>query len=373
MGNLKPGNEPNNFVPKRIGYEFPENNLCLPDFDLVRRMEKHHLSITGKPADNASGIRLAFDKLSGEVEKATAELSFLQKHLPDALSDYRQAVLPLYETLRSVRKHFFLDLESLLLGGSLSRYQKKTVTGYLLHQIRKTSARDEDLNAMFNRYSDEPIAELKHADNLDKMDDLPESESLETEELIEKEPWEKARDEHQKNRRYRKKDEQAQQLKRSVKTVYMGLMKVFHPDLETDPERKAEKEEISKQITVAYGNQDFIGLLKLESEFLTSQKQRLGQLNDPQLRQYIEVLKEQKTELRKQVAQLKTDYGLLFDAVASGSEKPLQQLIKSEKAAIESAVLGYRARIRILQEADGAELKMLLSVMEEEMEMMNEM
>jgi hypothetical protein len=84
-------------------------------------------------------------------------------------------------------------------------------------------------------------------------------------------------------------------------------------------------------------------------------------------------LKEQKTELRKQVAQLKTDYGFLFDAVASGSEKPMQQLIKSEKAAIESAVLGYRARIRILQEADGAELKMLLSVMEDELEMMSDL
>ncbi len=335
-------------------------------------MENQHLSPTGKPAENASGIRLAFDKLSGEVEKATTELSFLQKHLPDALSDYRQAVLPLYETLRTVRKHFLMDLENLLLGGSLSRYQKKNVTDYLLHQIRKTGAADDDLKAMFNRYSDEPIAELPQADDLDQIDDLPEAGSTETEQWNEKEPWEKARDEHQKNRRYRKKDEQAQQLKRSVKTVYTGLMKVFHPDLETDPERKAEKEEISKQITVAYGNQDFIGLLKLESEFLTSQKQRLGQLNDPQLRQYIEVLKEQKTELRKQLAQLKTDYGFLFDAVASGSEKPLQQLIKSEKAGIESAVQGYRTRIRILQEADGAELKMLFSVMEEEMEVMSD-
>jgi hypothetical protein len=335
-------------------------------------MENHHLSSTGKPAKNASGIRLAFDKLSGEVEKAITELSFLQKHLPNALSDYRQAVLPLYETLRSVRKHFLMDLENLLLGGSLSRYQKNNLTDYLLHQIRKTGAADEDLKSMFNRYSDEPLSESHPSDNIEQLQDFPESESLETEELNEKKPWEKARDEHQKNRRYRKKDEQAQQLKRSVKTVYTGLMKVFHPDLETDPERKAEKEEISKQITVAYGNQDFIGLLKLESEFLTSQKQRLGQLNDPQLRQYIEVLKEQKTELRKQFDQLKTDYGFLFDAVATGSEKPMQQLIKSEKAAIESAVLGYRARIRILQEADGAELKMLLSVLEEELEMMSD-
>lgn len=88
-------------------------------------MENHHLSPTGKPAENASRIRLAFDQLSGEVEKATKELSFLQKHLPDALSDYRKAVLPLYETLRTVRKYFLMDLENLLLGGSLSRYQKK--------------------------------------------------------------------------------------------------------------------------------------------------------------------------------------------------------------------------------------------------------
>jgi hypothetical protein len=329
-------------------------------------MENHHLSISGKPASHLSGIRLAFDKLTLDVEKATTELSVLQKQLPGALADYRQAVHPLYETLRSVRKNFLMALETLLLGGGLSRYEKKIVIDYLLHQIQKIGAEDEDLSAVFNRYSEEPLVESPETVASEQTEDFPEVGFKETGTEEQSAPWEKARDEHQKNRRYRKKDEQAQQLKRSVKTVYTGLMKVFHPDTETDPERKAEKEEVSKQITVAYGNQDFIGLLKLESQFLTGQKQRLSQLNDHQLRQYIEVLTEQKTELRRQLAQLKADYGFFFDAVATGSEKPLKQLIKSEKSSIESAVMGYRARIRILHEGDGSELKMLVDVLSEE-------
>ena len=56
----------------------------------------------------------------------------------------------------------------------------------------------------------------------------------------------------------------------------------------------------------------------------------------------------------------------MFDVAAMRSEKPLQQLIKSEKSTIESAIQGYRTRIRILKEADGAELKKLWSVLEEE-------
>jgi len=329
-------------------------------------MENNQLLSIGKSTDVPSGIRLTFDQLTVDVQKATDELSFLMEQLPRAAAQYRQSVIPLYETLRTVRKNFLLELEEWLLEGALNRQQKNRITEYLLVQIPKYGGADEDLKAMFNRYCDEmPQKQTKaQSDNIviDFVEDLPEKTTLEEEPA----PWEKASAEHRNNRRNRKKLEQAQQLKRSVKTVYTGLMKVFHPDKETDPDRKAEKEEISKQITVAYGNQDFMGLLKLESEFLTSQKQRLGLLNETQIRQYIEVLKEQKTELHKQLEQLKSDYGFLFDVAAMRSEKPLQQLIKSEKSTIESAIQGYRTRIRILKEADGAELKKLWSVLEEE-------
>lgn len=335
-------------------------------------MNDNRFPSAGNPDTFASGIRMAFDELTAEVRKASNELSYLAQQLPKASAQYRQAVLLRYGDLRTVRKNYLMELEKLLLQGSLNRNQNKRVTEYLIVQLKKYSGADDELRAMFSRYSGEPMMELPDPDFSELSEDHAEEDSTETRINDETTPWEKARAEHRENRRYRKKQEQTQQLKRSVKTVYTGLMKVFHPDTETDPERKAEKEEISKQITVAYGKQDFMGLLRLESEFLTNQKQRSGQLNDPQLRPYIKVLKEQKTEIKKQMSQLKSDYGFLFEVVATGSEKPLLQLIKSEKAAIDSAVQGYRARIRILQEADGTELKMLLTVMEEELEMMSD-
>lgn len=331
-------------------------------------MENHQLLSTGKPVFDPSGIRQDFDKLTREVLKATHELSFLQKQLPKAFSDYQQTVLPLFGKLRTVRKDFLMKLENLLITGSLSRYQKKTVIEYILSMVQKNMSADEDMKELYNRYSEALLVESTISNTSETAKDFADEGPFEAGTKEETEPWEKAKEEHRKKRQYRKKDEQAQQLKRSVKTVYTGLMKVFHPDTETDPDLKAQKEEISKKITVAYGNQDFFELLKLESEFLTTQKHRLSQLNDQQLRQYLDVLTEQKIELRKQVAQLKNDYGFLFDAISKGSEKQLKQLIKSEKLAIESHVSNYKSRIRILHDGEGAELKMLLEVLEEELD-----
>ncbi len=101
------------------------------------------------------------------------------------------------------------------------------------------------------------------------------------------------------------KAKEAQEL-RSIRSVYITLAKVLHPDTESDDALRAEKEEVMKQVTKAYDEKDLSTLLKLEMEWVHRTAAHLNDLSADQLKTYIEALK-------KQVAELKEEQEMLRD------------------------------------------------------------
>jgi hypothetical protein len=96
-----------------------------------------------------------------------------------------------------------------------------------------------------------------------------------------------------------KKQEEALALK-SMRSIYLSLAKVLHPDTITDPVEKARKEEMMKNVTAAYAAHDLATLLKLELEWIRSENDTLDTLPDDQLKLYIASLKEQVEALEQE-------------------------------------------------------------------------
>lgn len=97
----------------------------------------------------------------------------------------------------------------------------------------------------------------------------------------------------------RKKEEELTQ--RSMRGIFLSLAKALHPDIITDPEEKAVKEELMKKVTAAYAAKDLSTLLKLEMEWVRSESKALDMLPDDQLRLYISSLKEQVAALQQEL------------------------------------------------------------------------
>ncbi|GGN02767.1 molecular chaperone DnaJ [Dyadobacter beijingensis] len=104
---------------------------------------------------------------------------------------------------------------------------------------------------------------------------------------------------------------EAQQAKttKSVRSVYMELVKTFHPDLETDESERTRKTETMQRITKAYQENNLLGLLKMQMELLNIHRAELENLNKNQLsyynkllRQQIEELDQQKTALQQRIS-----------------------------------------------------------------------
>ena len=84
---------------------------------------------------------------------------------------------------------------------------------------------------------------------------------------------------------------------KNIGTIYKQLAKLFHPDLEQDIEKKADKEILMQQLTAAYEAKNLHALLTLELKWIHKENEHLESLTDEKLAVYLQILKEQAQQL----------------------------------------------------------------------------
>ncbi len=84
---------------------------------------------------------------------------------------------------------------------------------------------------------------------------------------------------------------------KSLRGIYLSLVKILHPDKELDENLKLEKEEYMKKVTSAYNNKDLMELLRLEIMWVTDHEKSLEDTPVDTLNIYIQLLKDQVKDL----------------------------------------------------------------------------
>ena len=90
--------------------------------------------------------------------------------------------------------------------------------------------------------------------------------------------------------------------KKGLNSLYKQLAKAFHPDLETDPVQKVEKEALMKKLTLAYEENDLQTLLSLEMQWIKRSDTLKAQPSQDQLKHYNKILQEQVMTLQKDLS-----------------------------------------------------------------------
>jgi hypothetical protein len=139
-----------------------------------------------------------------------------------------------------------------------------------------------------------------------------------------------------------KKQLEERNITKAVRTLYMDLVKAFHPDREPDEAEKARKTEIMQRVTEAYEKSDLLALLRLQLEFNRIDQQHLETLADDRLRYYNKILKQQAEELDNELNgiqnQLASAMGQPFTMAGSvlGLEMSFNNDIRSLKRSIKA-------------------------------------
>ena len=292
-------------------------------------MQKSSVLRIGQPKTALNKRQKEFNQLSERIEQ-------LDKVIPDLRNTYElliERVQKEYNPIVMEYQEFRVELVKHLdrmYEKDLYRKAYLTKLAYLISEISFdliVNYKFEELLPLFNKYSEvdleTALRELKRSDSqlIDTKLLAEENEITEEEIFHELDPEKQERIKaelraekvkaHQEEAKQARQILQKQKTTKSVRKVYMDLVKAFHPDLETDEAEKLRKTEIMQRVTQTYQENNLLELLKLQIEFERIDQDHLENMGKEQLTYYNLVLKEQVEELEKEKEELQQQISYL--------------------------------------------------------------
>jgi len=306
-------------------------------FEEQEENQEKGLKIVVKGEKPLSKNQQTFNKLIKRIETLEHDIESEQEKLIRLLEYYRKEIKP-----HEVRNADFNIKLAMALGNAtkIIKFTKKQqahiaeVIVDLCDNAFRFTEPDREQEKFYNQWSETTYQEEKEyqqqeakedfADmvnniygldiNLDDFDDTPEGFARMQAELKARleQAQEKEKERQEKKFKSPKQQDKAAALKleelsriKNIRSIYIALAKVLHPDTEADETLKAEKEEIMKKVISAYEQKDLPALLKLEMAWVHKTAEHLERLTDEKLKIYISALKEQAAELEREKLDLR--------------------------------------------------------------------
>ncbi|WP_300601498.1 hypothetical protein [Niabella sp.] len=303
---------------------------------------KKALTITKKHTkDVLSKVQQTFNRLVKRIEKLQVELKTTTEALDKKLNYYTEQVYPVSKELTQLRNTLLKQLYAIYKDKSLQlsnwrKYLKTLLKAQLNEYLAEEEHPDDEIKSIFKavfnksydaalkREMDEYFEDMKSdiesmfeaagfSMNLDELHSgmTPEemlAKTAEIEETLYRQAEEKEKPTGKKTKKQLEREEKERQAEaaksKNISSIYKQLAKIFHPDLEPDPGLKLQKEELMKQLTTAYENNDLHTLLRLELQWVQNEEAADNRLTDEKLSVYNEIMKEQVLNLENEIDDL---------------------------------------------------------------------
>ncbi|KAB7731647.1 hypothetical protein F5984_05290 [Rudanella paleaurantiibacter] len=301
-----------------------------------------------KEKASLSKAQKEFNELTRQIEKTERDLVNLREAADRIQQRVEGELRPLLKKLTDVQVKLVKLYDRAAMQQDLSRGDQRKLA-QLITEITYDLIGQHGIDALkpiHDKYSDvtfdervrhqhqsDALREHKRADEEAHSDGVPieEEDSWEKAEA-EAEEWRRkqadeeraARPKSEKQRvREAKRAEEARNITRSVRALYMDLVKTFHPDREPDEVEKIRKTEIMQRVTQAYDANDLLGLLRLQMEFNRIDQEHLETLADEQLGYYNKILKGQVAELDAKLFALQSQLGRMLGSAFGFIHSPV--------------------------------------------------
>ena len=255
------------------------------------------------------------NRLIDDIEQQKLLLNAWQQAKDDIRAYSQKALMPAY---RDLYKTLFEQMQ--VLWNSLSIYDlsksdseqvemKIQNLAKLLKDSKMLGQSElDEVNQLFTYYEQaEKYAKQKKSKKKVQDWEYDSIQSLESDDDIEDwntDEYAQAR-EQAKLKRQQDKQAQAEKLvNQSLKTVYLKIASIIHPDREPDESKKGEKTELLQRANEAYEQEDLFFLLKLQLEVEQSKNGSNKGLTAEQVKFYQQALEAQSQALKKQIQEL---------------------------------------------------------------------
>ncbi len=254
-------------------------------------------------------------RLIDEIEQQKLLLEEWKQAQADIHSYSQKALMPAYRSLYVTLFQQMQVLWNSLNGYGLSKLDKAQVETKIqtLVKLLKNSkfldqTQSKEVDSLFTYYeqAEEYAKNKKSKKKIQELDgDLTQSlnphddvENWNTDEYVQ------AREQAKLKRQQEKQAKASRLVNQSLKTVYLKIAAIIHPDRELDESKKVEKTELLQRANEAYEQEDLFFLLKFQLEVEQNKNGSNKGLSAEQVKFYQQSLEAQSQALKMQIQEL---------------------------------------------------------------------
>lgn len=187
---------------------------------------------------------------------------------------------------------------------------------------------------------------------------VQQTEHIFDEQPAEVETWEKAeyqayKTQAKQQREQQKKAQAAAKVAQSLKTVYLKVTAMIHPDREPDEDKKIAKTTLFQQVNTAYEQEDLFYLLQLQ---LTLEQEQAGQkagMAESQIKLLQLALEHQSQQLQQQIDDILEGFVL---SKTVKSELEVYQAIAADVKSLKQQITWEKQRLKYMGKIAGIQL-----------------
>ncbi|HSY60456.1 MAG TPA: hypothetical protein VK796_01220, partial [Cytophaga sp.] len=178
-----------------------------------------------------------------EVKQLQEEMKHLNTAIPEAVAAYQKVVNPIADKIKLLQKEKLIALDIYVHEIKFSKRELGIIDAYMTAEIEcwlYEHGTDEELSELFITYAHTTFQEYITHTNSQKADSWSEENKENYNNITED------RTNHKKKTAAERKEEkekleQEQHRRKSIRAIYIDLIKTFHPDTEQDADKKLEK------------------------------------------------------------------------------------------------------------------------------------
>ena len=328
------------------------------------------LKVSLKQRAELSAQQKKLNRLIDKIEQQKISLATWQNAQAEIQQHTRQKLLPVYSELHEIlfqqldqlwmllQQHEFskaemqqLDEKIAQLAQMLKRSQMLTAeqiklvkqidTFYQQHAQQSLKKNKKVQSAKFEQHqSCEQIAELEE-------DDF-EQYAVEQQQ---------AREQAKQLRQQQKREQAEQMAAQSLKTVYLKIAAMIHPDREQDESKKAEKTALFQQASQAYEQQDLFYLLKMQLQLEQNKSVTSKELSPEQVKFYKLALDAQSQQLESQIEEILDSFQLAKKVkVEHLHMSDVYKSIDADCAELKQQLKWEKERLKHMKKVSGVEM-----------------
>lgn len=308
-----------------------------------------------------------YEQLLFDIEKKQQYKANINDSLRKAHGKINEQFAPLEKDVNLLNRDYLIRLDELATEIGIGKYNGEWFARYMADELDLMldifGHQDKVLSNLFKKYSGLSVKDLANDDDVQELANMLNEKfgfKVDVEELLEKgerayfeEYQHKITGNFEADHNYFVEDdaetkkkktgnsksvEADKTLAKDARSIYMRLIKKFHPDLEMDAVLREQKNEIVKQVTKAYQENDFFTLLKLQITHLEDNETEAAKIADDMIKRYNKILQKQLDEINTHLYQLRVAGGAIIEDLIDINGRFSSQKFAARKRAVEKTI-----------------------------------